>query len=131
MSAVSKLFYYLSRNNAGSVKKLSHSRILFAGFNIQERYKDACLSFASQLSHVFNKDFEKNFLLNVKGMIMDSVFLVFCRFVSGIICCCFFCSGSYHYPDMSLICTRVHISHRAASDYINKNSLFQLLSSVC
>ena len=76
-SAVCKLFYHLSRKNAGFVEKLSHSRMLFAGFDVHKRYRDTCLVFAAQLFHVFDKKFEEGVLLKAKEMILDRLFFSF------------------------------------------------------
>ena len=70
MSAVCKLFYYLSQNNAGFVEKLSHSRMRFSGFDIYGRHRDACLYLAEQLSQALNKDFKEDVFLKAKEIIM-------------------------------------------------------------
>ena len=68
VSVVCKLFYYLSQKNAGFVEKLSHSRLLFSGFNFQEHFRDACLSLAGQFSDLMNKDFKELFLRLKKSL---------------------------------------------------------------
>lgn len=42
--------------NTGFVKKLIDSRALFSGVNPYERYKEACLSFAEQISYGLRKE---------------------------------------------------------------------------
>ena len=71
VSAVCKLFYYLSQKNAGFVEKLSHSRLLFSGFNFQEHFRDACLSLAGQFSDLMNKDFKEDVFFKAKEIIMN------------------------------------------------------------
>ena len=118
VSVVCKLFYYLSQKNAGFVEKLSHSRLLFSGFNFQEHFRDACLSLAGQFADLMNKDFKEDVFFKAKEIIMNR--LIFSILPFRVWNHMSFCSRSYYSSDICLLCTRVNISHRAVSNYIDQ-----------
>ena len=109
-SAVCKCFYYLSQNNDGFVKKLSHLRALLCW--------DACLSFAGQLSHGPSDSFEEEVFLEAKEIIMTGLVFGISQF--RVCNQLFFCSRSHYCSDIWLFCTRVNISYHGVSGYINK-----------
>ena len=86
ISAVSRTFYYLCRQNMRFIGNLSHSRALFSGVNIFYQYKNIWLLFAEQLFYLLNDYFEEDVLFTSKNLLRLNLFSKLFVFVFSIIC---------------------------------------------
>ena len=99
ISAVSRTFYYLCRQNMRFAENLSHSRALFSGVNIFYQYKNRWFLFAEQLFYLLNDYFEEHVLFTLKNLLRLNLFSKFFLFVfSNHLFCCsrsYYCSYQF------------------------------------
>ena len=66
ISACSKMFYHLARDNQRFKIKLKDSHSLVSFTDLFDRYYDKCLSFSCQLSHRMKKYFDEDLMFVVR-----------------------------------------------------------------
>lgn len=112
------MFCYLSKQNKRFFKKLSYLRPLVSGSTMFDHYKDVCLLFAAELSHVLKDYFDEDTFFDQKKIIMEE--LIFNKLPFRVCNHLFSCSRSYYCYVVCLFCTRFNVKQKNASDYINK-----------